>query len=109
MMLFCPLCGNMLLVERGAGTGIRFHCQTCPYVHHVDKRLEKRVSRVQIKEVDDVMGGDSAWELADSTEIPCPSCAHSQAYFFQMQTRSADEPMTIFYRCKKCANQWKEN
>ncbi|VDK28748.1 unnamed protein product [Anisakis simplex] len=28
----------------------------------------------------------------------------------QLQTRSADEPMTVFYRCAnaECAHRWKE-
>ena len=29
-----------------------------------------------------------------------------QAFFVQMQIRSADEPMTTFYRCTHCANRW---
>lgn len=40
----------------------------------------------------------------------CPKCSHSRAYFMQMQTRSADEPMTIFYKCcsPTCGHRWKE-
>ncbi len=40
----------------------------------------------------------------------CPKCAHGKAYFMQMQTRSADEPMTIFFKCcnPDCAHRWKE-
>lgn len=29
----------------------------------------------------------------------CPKCEHPRAYFMQIQTRSADEPMTTFYKC----------
>ena len=28
-------------------------------------------------------------------------------YFFQVQTRSADEPMTTFVYCQECGNRWK--
>lgn len=38
----------------------------------------------------------------------CPNCAHREAYFKEVQTRSADEPATIFYRCCNCKHQWKE-
>jgi hypothetical protein len=51
-----------------------------------------------------------AWENVDSTEAECPKCSHKRAYFMQIQTRSADEPMTTFYKCcnVKCNNQWRE-
>lgn len=35
-----------------------------------------------------------------------PHTMHTQAFFVQMQIRSADEPMTTFYRCTRCANRW---
>lgn len=38
----------------------------------------------------------------------CPKCEAKQAYFRQVQIRSADEPMTSFYRCVQCANEWRE-
>lgn len=84
-------------------------CRTCTYIHRLETRIERNIPNLPKKEVDDVLGGESAWELADATEAPCPKCGHNQANFFQMQTRSADEPMTTFYRCKKCTHQWKEN
>lgn len=38
---------------------------------------------------------------------PCVCvCPLSQAYFVQMQIRSADEPMTTFYKCTRCKNRW---
>lgn len=33
---------------------------------------------------------------------PCRQCKSTEHYFYQLQTRSADEPMTTFYICKKC-------
>ena len=38
----------------------------------------------------------------------CPKCAHDRAYFRQLQTRSADEPMTTFYKCVSCGKEWKD-
>jgi Transcription factor S-II (TFIIS) len=40
--------------------------------------------------------------------VACPKCDHQKAYFVQLQTRSADEPMTIFYCCVSCSFKWKE-
>ncbi|KAL0068433.1 RNA polymerase III C11 subunit [Marasmius tenuissimus] len=55
-------------------------------------------TKLKRKEVDDVLGGEEMWKHADSTAASCPRCNNSQAYFYQLQIRSADEPMTTFYR-----------
>jgi len=57
----------------------------------------------------DILGGKSAWENVDRTTIFCSKCAQQVlAYFVQIQIRSADEPMTIFYKCSTCQFQWNE-
>lgn len=63
-----------------------------------------------LQEVDDVLGGAAAWENVDSTDERCPKCFHSRAYFMQIQTRSADEPMTTFYKCCNivCGHRWRD-
>ena len=60
------------------------------------------------KKVDDIMGGDAAWDDVDKTEARCPACGHREAFFMQMQLRSADEPMTVFYKCTNCGHRWNE-
>lgn len=52
------------------------------------------------KEVEDVLGGEGAWDNVDNTEAQCPDeeCGNDRAYFYMVQIRSADEPMTTFYR-----------
>lgn len=84
-----------------------------------------------------MLGGAAAWENVDTTDgetvvtsinllglilgmslshhmytkqETCPKCEHPKAYFMQMQTRSADEPMTIFFKCcnPDCDHRWKE-
>jgi DNA-directed RNA polymerase subunit M/transcription elongation factor TFIIS len=39
----------------------------------------------------------------------CHTCANTKYSFYQLQTRSADEPMTTFYTCKKCDRTYKVN
>ncbi|XP_064382979.1 DNA-directed RNA polymerase III subunit RPC10-like [Halichondria panicea] len=108
MHLFCPTCANLLVVEEGPSC-YRFACNTCPYVQNIERKVSS-YKFPRLKEVDDVLGGASAWENVDSTEETCPKCRHSKAYFMQMQTRSADEPMTIFFKCcsPECGHRWKE-
>ncbi|SPQ99521.1 Transcription elongation factor S-II [Plasmodiophora brassicae] len=37
----------------------------------------------------------------------CGRCKQSKTTFYQMQTRSADEPMTTFITCTVCNNRWR--
>eukprot|EP00947_MAST-08B_sp_MAST-8B-sp1_P002314 g2314.t1 len=104
-MLFCPTCGNLLLVD--TGTGAKFFCQTCPYIYSVKNKLSRNM-KLDRKAVDDVLGGEAAWENVDQTDTVCPHCRHNRAYFMMVQTRSADEPMTVFYKCVKCKQRWNE-
>ncbi|KAG4106694.1 putative Rpc11-DNA-directed RNA polymerase III subunit C11 [Neocallimastix lanati (nom. inval.)] len=107
MSWFCPSCGNMLLLQINVQGIQEFYCQTCPYVFPII-RPQTQVTHFKRKEVDDVLGGAKAWENVDSTEATCPKCENGKAFFMQIQTRSADEPMTIFYKCTECGFQWRE-
>ena len=37
----------------------------------------------------------------------CGKCKSRKTTYYQMQTRSADEPMTTFVTCTNCNNRWK--
>ena len=37
----------------------------------------------------------------------CGRCKGMRTTYYQMQTRSADEPMTTFVTCMNCSNRWK--
>jgi DNA-directed RNA polymerase subunit M/transcription elongation factor TFIIS len=43
--------------------------------------------------------------IADSVE--CPKCGNRQAFWWIVQTDSADEPSTQFFRCTKCNHTWR--
>jgi hypothetical protein len=62
MVLFCPHCANILLIEVG-NTGLRFYCQTCPYVFKITQKIETRLPFTR-KRPDDVLGGEEAWANA---------------------------------------------
>jgi DNA-directed RNA polymerase subunit M/transcription elongation factor TFIIS len=56
---------------------------------------------------------DMAMEMARTREedysglFKCGKCKSVKTTYYQMQTRSADEPMTTFVTCKNCRNRWK--
>lgn len=37
----------------------------------------------------------------------CGKCKAKECTYTQLQTRSADEPMTTFVYCMACGNRWK--
>jgi DNA-directed RNA polymerase subunit M len=41
-------------------------------------------------------------------DAKCPKCKHTKARFWEIQTRSADEPATRFYKCVNCGHTWRE-
>lgn len=100
----------------------RFECLTCPYHFVITKRYYER-KYMKKKEVEDILGGKGAWDNVDKTPgtympsyvvsggvsgnagltrdtVQCPNekCRNDEAYWYQLQIRSADEPMTAFYK-----------
>jgi len=44
-----------------------------------------------------------------TTNVLCPQCNELvEAQWWMQQTRSADEPPTRFYQCKKCKYRWRD-
>jgi len=44
---------------------------------------------------------------AATDTFTCRKCKGNQCTYYQMQTRSADEPMTTFVTCLLCSARWK--
>ncbi|KAL1921820.1 uncharacterized protein VTP21DRAFT_10462 [Calcarisporiella thermophila] len=44
---------------------------------------------------------------AETDMFKCGRCKQRKCTYYQMQTRSADEPMTTFVTCVNCGNRWK--
>ncbi|KAL1884926.1 RNA polymerase III C11 subunit [Paecilomyces lecythidis] len=104
-LTFCPNCSNALTISRAESTsqyplGVnRFECRTCPYSYVLDVEYFEKTDMKQ-KEVEDVFGGKEEFKNADTVATQCPAegCNGERAYFFQLQIRSADEPMTTFLK-----------
>jgi transcription elongation factor S-II len=61
--------------------------------------------------IDEKMKRDKAkYEMnvdAATDTFTCRKCKNNKCSYYQMQTRSADEPMTTFVSCLTCGNRWK--
>eukprot|EP00252_Welwitschia_mirabilis_P016150 TRINITY_DN35681_c0_g1_i1.p1 TRINITY_DN35681_c0_g1~~TRINITY_DN35681_c0_g1_i1.p1 ORF type:complete len:361 (-),score=84.78 TRINITY_DN35681_c0_g1_i1:460-1542(-) len=44
---------------------------------------------------------------ATTDQFKCGKCGQRKCTYYQMQTRSADEPMTTYVTCMNCNNRWK--
>jgi transcription elongation factor S-II len=47
--------------------------------------------------------------MATTDMYECRKCHKRKCTIRQMQTRSADEPMTTFVKCVECGNEWRFN
>ncbi|KAF7826213.1 DNA-directed RNA polymerase III subunit RPC10-like [Senna tora] len=111
-MEFCPTCGTLLQYEMPyMGRPSRFYCPTCPYVCYIENKVKiKRKQRLVRKEIEPVISPDDM-KNAPTAEVSCPRCSHDKAAYTEFQTRSADEPATIFYMClnDRCRHRWRED
>ncbi|PHH88177.1 hypothetical protein CDD83_7867 [Cordyceps sp. RAO-2017] len=110
MLLFCPHCANILTVSLTGSRRNRLECRTCPFEHAISEPVFSR-RLFERKEKEDVFGGPGAWDNAQKGRVQCPAdgCDGDEAAFFQVQIRSADEPMTSFFKCMTCGQRWREN
>tara|TARA_B100000123_G_C25728826_1_gene428230 strand:+ start:577 stop:1092 length:516 start_codon:yes stop_codon:yes gene_type:complete len=44
---------------------------------------------------------------ASTDNFTCGKCKSKECTYYQLQTRSADEPMTTFVTCINCGSRWK--
>lgn len=60
---------------------------------------------------EEMMKYKTAYEVTQvaMTELEkCGKCKKNKVSYFEMQTRSADEPMTHFYTCLSCGHRWRK-
>lgn len=61
--------------------------------------IQKKIKKDKAKYEDNL-------EAATDT-FTCNKCKQKKCTYYQMQTRSADEPMTTFVTCLNCGARWK--
>src|SRR3989338_3137205 len=98
--MFCPKCGSILTPKR-EGSKKLLAC-SCGYkTGNSDMTLQENIPKKKYeKDVDIVTKGEL--ETLPKIKQVCPKCGHSEAYYWVVQTRAADEAATRFFRCVKC-------
>eukprot|EP00899_Mesostigma_viride_P015819 jgi/Mesvir1/24238/Mv10944-RA.1 len=69
------------------------------------KRAEN--SRIRMAALNESLRGSNELQGGTTDQFRCGKCKQRKCTYFQMQTRSADEPMTTFVTCVNCNNRWK--
>ena len=112
-MTFCPKCGAILSSKRQKDGTISIVCLTCGHTESIDKknrhrfREKQKVSTQKKMETIIIENDDGQPRTAAMVNEQCPKCGKTPVYSWQMQTRSADEPPTTFFRCPACGHSWR--
>jgi len=64
-----------------------------------NKLIEKKIKRDASKYTDNIQ--------ASTDMYTCKKCKSTRCTYYEMQTRSADEPATIFITCLDCGKHWR--
>ena len=101
--MFCPKCGSLLRPMEKKGKKV-FGC-SCGYVADKDQKIEVKEKAKNQKRIEVIEKEVSTKPIVNAK---CSKCGHTEAYYWTLQTRAADEPETQFFKCTKCSHQWRE-
>ncbi len=101
-MKFCPNC-EIKLKKNDSG----LQCPKCNYVEGQESKQIKKVVAEETQSEFNVFAENEGEEALPTIKIECEKCGNDEAVWWMLQTRSADEPTTQFYRCTKCRYTWR--
>ena len=80
--------------------------QEIAFMTHQEICPEKWKKLIEDKKVRDKQKYEPNIE-ASTDNFTCNKCKSKKCTYYQLQTRSADEPMTTFVTCLECGKRWK--
>jgi len=95
---------NDIIVEKLKQNVIKPH--EVSFLTHVELLPEKWKQEIQDKKLR--LENKFFPKIEASTDnFTCGKCKSKACTYYQLQTRSGDEPMTTFVTCTQCGNRWK--
>ena len=106
-MKFCPNCETRLRLKFDENQVV---CPKCGFtISEQEPTVTINVSNVTTQEHNAlrVLDAENNTEVLPTINIECPKCNNNLAVWWMLQTRSADEATTQFFRCIKCNHTWR--
>ena len=106
-MKFCPKCETRLRLKFDENQVV---CPKCGFtISEQESTVTINVSNVTTQEHNAlrVLDAENNTEVLPTINIECPKCNNNLAVWWMLQTRSADEATTQFFRCTKCNHTWR--
>ena len=102
----CINMGNDHVIHLIASKQIKAH--ELAFMTHQDMHPDKWSALIKAKQLRDKHKHETKVE-ASTDNFTCPNskCRSTKCTYYQLQTRSADEPMTTFVTCIDCGKRWK--
>ncbi|XP_075663471.1 transcription elongation factor TFIIS-like [Castanea sativa] len=71
-----------------------------------EKRKRENI-QIKLKTLKRCVHDANEEDKATTDMFQCSRCRERKCTYYQLQTRSADEPMTTYVTCVKCSKRWK--
>lgn len=84
----------------------KFKIHELAFMTHYDYNPDKWKTLIEEKKIRDENKYTPKIE-ASTDDFTCGKCKSTKCTYYQLQTRSADEPMTTFVTCLDCGNRFK--
>lgn len=95
---------NIQLLEKINNKDIKPH--EIAFMTHQELQPEKWKILIESKKIKDENRYSPNIE-ATTDAYTCRNCKSNKCWHYQLQTRSADEPMTTYVTCLNCSHKWK--
>ena len=102
-MMFCPKCKSIMMPKMDGKK--RVLACGCGYKQGAESTVLKETAQHEEKKFEVV---DTEATINTVVDAECPKCKNRKAENWEVQTRSADEPATRFFKCTECKHTWRE-
>ena len=103
--IFNNLKNNHALIELVETNKIKSH--ELAFMSHQELNPQRWAESIRLKSIRDKNKYEQNLE-AVTDSFTCRKCRSKKCTYYELQTRSADEPMTIFVTCLDCGSKWKQ-